>query len=69
MPKDRKPVEHSFLCQCGARFDSRDEYLKHRSAMVDTSAHLTWKEIEKGEPGQTEEERREWQDIQREEQA
>ncbi len=69
MPKDPKPVEHSVLCQCGARFDSRDEYLKHRGAAADPSAHLTRKEIQKGEPGQTEEERHEWQDVQRKEQA
>ena len=66
MPKNPKPVKHSFLCKCGARFDSRDEYLKHIAASPD---HLTEKQIEKGEPGQTEEERREWQDVQREEQA
>jgi hypothetical protein len=75
MPKDPEPVEHSFLCECGARFDSQDEYLKHRSAhegkgdaTVASSTHLTRKDIEKGEQGQTEEERREWQQVQRKEQ-
>jgi hypothetical protein len=76
MAKEPEPTEQSFLCECGARFDSRDEYLKHRSAHegkddapVASSPHLTQKEIEKGEQGQTEEERREWQHTQRKEQA
>jgi hypothetical protein len=74
-PKDPEPPEQSFLCECGARFDSQDEYLKHRSAhegkgdaTVASSTHLTRKDIEKGEQGQTEEERREWQQVQRKEQ-
>jgi hypothetical protein len=76
MPKDLEPVEQSFLCECGARFDSRDEYLRHRSlhegkgdAPVASSVQDTQKKIEKGEQGQTEEERRAWQHVQRKEQA
>jgi hypothetical protein len=73
MPKE---PEQSFSCECGSRFDSRDEYLKHRTAHQDkgdtavTSAPpLTQNEIDKGEQGQTEEERREWQHAQRKEQT
>lgn len=65
-PVEEEPVAHSFLCPCGARFDSRDEYAKHRSGHEGTvDAPLTQKEIERGEQGQTEEERREWQEVQR----
>jgi hypothetical protein len=77
-PKRSKGLSRGFYyCECGMKFESEDELLEHQKLHDEkpngVSAQLVSEEdkqsrIEKGEQGQTQEERRAWQHVQRKEQ-
>jgi hypothetical protein len=75
MPQKPKASQKKpFKCECGVAFASKAAYLEHqkdhaktrKSSQATAARRAEEKITQKGEPGQTEQERREWRHLRRE---